>query len=54
MSEAETGPPLARWAEDARLTPGRKVVYGLGDFTVNTVLTSLSMIYIGLALEEAH
>lgn len=32
--------------EDPRLTPGRKSVYALGDFTVNTVLSSLSIVYI--------
>jgi sugar (glycoside-pentoside-hexuronide) transporter len=31
--------------EDPRLTFGRKAVFGTGDFTVNTVLASLSMIY---------
>jgi hypothetical protein len=25
--------------------PGRKAVYALGDFTVNTVLTSLAILY---------
>jgi GPH family glycoside/pentoside/hexuronide:cation symporter len=31
--------------EDPRLTTARKAVFGTGDFTVNTVLASLSMIY---------
>jgi sugar (glycoside-pentoside-hexuronide) transporter len=31
--------------EDLRLTPARKTAYATGDFTVNAVLTSLSMIY---------
>jgi GPH family glycoside/pentoside/hexuronide:cation symporter len=33
-------------AEDPRLTTPRKAVYGLGDFTVNTVLTSISFFYV--------
>ena len=32
-------------AEDPRLTPARKSIYATGDFTVNTVLVSLSMVY---------
>ncbi len=32
--------------EDPRLTPARKSVYALGDFTVNTVLSSLSIVYV--------
>ncbi|NNL65489.1 MAG: hypothetical protein HKP30_04545, partial [Myxococcales bacterium] len=32
-------------SEDPRLTLGRMSVYGTGDFTVNTVLASLSMVY---------
>ena len=31
--------------EDTRLVPARKAVYALGDFTVNTVLTSLAILY---------
>ena len=37
-----TGSPIR---EDPRLTLGRKTVFGTGDFTVNTVLASLSMVY---------
>lgn len=36
--------------EDPRLTVGRKAIYGTGDFTVNTVLASLSMVYAGYFL----
>jgi len=32
--------------EDPRLTPARKSVYATGDFTVNTVLSSLSIVYV--------
>ena len=39
-------------AEDPRLNPARKTVYGLGDFTVNTVLVSLSMIYVTYFLTQ--
>jgi glycoside/pentoside/hexuronide:cation symporter, GPH family len=40
-----SSPPRAP-VEDPRLTTGRKVVYGLGDFTVNAVLTSISFYYV--------
>lgn len=58
MAEASadrTGPdPVARVGsvEDPRLTPGRKTVYATGDFTVNTVLVSLSMIYVTYYLTQ--
>jgi sugar (glycoside-pentoside-hexuronide) transporter len=39
-------------AEDPRLGPGRNSVYALGDFTVNTALTSLSMVYVGFFLVQ--
>ncbi|MEM7412357.1 MAG: MFS transporter [Myxococcota bacterium] len=32
--------------EDPRLVPWRKAVFGSGDFTVNTVLTTLSLVYV--------
>lgn len=35
----------AEEGEDPRLTVARKAVFGTGDFTVNTVLASLSMVY---------
>src|SRR4029453_13517603 len=43
--------PIARGSspqggEDPRLVPARKAVFGLGDFTVNTGLTSLSILYL--------
>ena len=37
-------------AEDPRLIPARKAVFGLGDFTVNTVLSSLSIVYVSYFL----
>jgi len=40
---SQPAPPIT---EDPRLTVGRKSVYGTGDFTVNTVLVSLNMIYV--------
>jgi sugar (glycoside-pentoside-hexuronide) transporter len=50
-AEAPPGerPPLA---EDPRLTPARKSVYATGDFTVNTVLVSLSMVYVTFFLTQ--
>jgi len=39
-------------AEDPRLTPTRKSVYAMGDFTVNTVLVSLSMVYVTYFLTQ--
>jgi sugar (glycoside-pentoside-hexuronide) transporter len=38
--------------EDPRLNPARKTVYAMGDFTVNTVLVSLSMIYVTYFLTQ--
>jgi glycoside/pentoside/hexuronide:cation symporter, GPH family len=32
--------------EDPRLVPARKAVFSLGDFTINTVLTTLSILYV--------
>ena len=40
------------FAEDPRLTPARKSVYAMGDFTVNTVLVSLSMVYVTYFLTQ--
>lgn len=40
-------PPIA---EDPRLNVVRKTLFGMGDFTVNTVLASLSMVYAGYFL----
>jgi sugar (glycoside-pentoside-hexuronide) transporter len=46
-----TDPPTERTPgapprEDPRLNPARKTVYATGDFTVNTVLSSLSIVYV--------
>ena len=38
--------------EDPRLTFARKTAYGLGDFTINTVLASLSLVYTLFFLTE--
>ncbi len=46
LLSAPADPTPAVVAEDPRFVPTRKAVFGLGDFTVNTVLTSLSMIYV--------
>jgi len=40
---ARTDAPIA---EDPRFVPSRKAVFGLGDFTINAVLTSLSLLYV--------
>ena len=45
ISQATTSAAAAGVAEDPRLTAGRKTVYATGDFTVNTMLTSLSMVF---------
>jgi len=39
-------------AEDPRLGPVRKAAYGAGDFTVNTVLVSLNMVYVTFFLTQ--
>lgn len=46
--------PFARaaYGEDPRLTASRKAIYATGDFTVNTVLVSLSMIYVAFFLVQ--
>jgi len=38
--------------EDPRLTLGRKIIYGSGDFTVNTVLSALSLVYVTYYLTQ--
>lgn len=38
--------------EDPRLNVGRKLVYGCGDFTVNTVLSTLSLVYVTYYLTQ--
>jgi sugar (glycoside-pentoside-hexuronide) transporter len=38
--------------EDPRLHVGRKTVYGTGDFTVNTVLVSLNIVYVSYFLTQ--
>jgi sugar (glycoside-pentoside-hexuronide) transporter len=38
--------------EDPRLHFGRKTVYGFGDFTVNTVLVSLNIVYVSYFLTQ--
>ncbi len=48
-SEDRTGP---RPVEDPRLNPPRKTVYATGDFTVNTVLSSLSIVYVTYFLTQ--
>jgi len=51
-SAAPRDDPPAAPAEDPRLGPLRKSVYALGDFTVNTALTSLSMVFVGYFLVQ--
>lgn len=46
MSTTAPQPRSGSPREDPRLTTSRKAVYGLGDFTVNAVLTSLSFFYV--------
>jgi sugar (glycoside-pentoside-hexuronide) transporter len=41
-------PPI----EDPRLTPARKIVYASGDFTVNTALASMNLIYVTFFLTQ--
>jgi sugar (glycoside-pentoside-hexuronide) transporter len=41
-----TASAAADVVEDPRFVPTRKAIFGLGDFTVNTVLTSLSIVYV--------
>jgi sugar (glycoside-pentoside-hexuronide) transporter len=43
---SQPGLPSPEAAEDPRLNVGRKAVYASGDFTVNTVLVSLNMVYV--------
>ncbi|MFP8876140.1 MAG: glycoside-pentoside-hexuronide (GPH):cation symporter [Myxococcota bacterium] len=38
--------------EDRRFTVGRKLVYGSGDFTINTVLSALSLVYVTYFLTQ--
>ena len=38
--------------EDPRLGPARKAIYGTGDFTVNTVLASLNIVYVTYFLTQ--
>lgn len=52
MSPVAEDPPAAAPPEDPRLVPARKVVYGTGDFTVNTVLSSLSIVYVSYFLVQ--
>ena len=49
-SESSANPGLR--LEDARLTPARKVAYAGGDFTVNVVLSSLSLVYVTYFLTQ--
>ena len=42
----ETPPAPAPTLEDPRLVPWRQAVFGSGDFTINTVLTTLALIYV--------
>jgi sugar (glycoside-pentoside-hexuronide) transporter len=53
QAASEASPPARRrLAEDPRLTPARKSVYAAGDFTVNTVLASLSLVYVTYFLTQ--
>src|SRR5690606_21315567 len=45
MSRAEPAPPAARPGPAPRLGPLRKSIYASGDFTVNTSLVALAMLY---------
>lgn len=44
--------PVSAVPEDARLSFARKTAYGFGDFTINTVLASLSLVYTLFFLTE--
>ena len=46
MTAAAAPQALSAPAEDPRLAPARKAIFGLGDFTINTALTSLSIVYV--------
>jgi GPH family glycoside/pentoside/hexuronide:cation symporter len=46
ITEAQLNQSRVAPAEDARLTPARMSVYATGDFTVNTVLVSLNMVFV--------
>lgn len=50
--DAPAAPARAEPLEDPRLVPARKAVYGTGDFTVNTVLSSLSIVYVSYFLVQ--
>ncbi len=52
MSQASSAPNAFSANEDPRLHVGRKTVYGLGDFTVNTVLVSLNVVYVSYFLTQ--
>lgn len=52
MAEPESQRTRTAPAEDPRLTPARKAIYATGDFTVNTVLVSLSMIFVSYFLTQ--
>ena len=46
MPRAAPEPSAYTPSEDPRLNVGRKTIYATGDFTVNTVLTSLTFFYV--------
>lgn len=52
MTEASRQRTRSAPEEDPRLNPARKTVYGTGDFTVNTALVALSMIYVSYFLTQ--
>jgi sugar (glycoside-pentoside-hexuronide) transporter len=52
VSQAADPPAPSAPLEDPRLTPWRKVVYANGDFTVNTVLVSLNIVFVTYFLTQ--
>ena len=52
MNQPLPAPTAAPPTEDPRLNPARKTVYATGDFTVNTVLVSLNIVYVFYFLTE--
>jgi len=52
VSRATDRPHLDGTTEDPRLTPLRKSIYASGDFTANTVLSSLSIVYVTYFLTQ--
>ena len=52
VASRPAAPAVPRPAEDPRLNPARKIVYASGDFTVNTVLTSLNIVFVFFFLTQ--